>query len=67
MKVEKASVATQKIIYPMIFQYKSETSDILLVNFRKWKSFSESTTKQSIDIKYQLCYNVIELGVANIK
>lgn len=35
MKVEKASVATQKIIYPMIFQYKSETSDILLVNFRK--------------------------------
>ena len=67
MKVEKASVATQKIIYPMIFQYKSETSDILLVNFRKWKSFSESTTKQSIYIKYQLCYNMIELGVANTK
>ena len=67
MKVEKASVPNQKIVYPIIFQYKSETLDILLVNFIKWKSFSESTTKQSIDIKYQLCYNVIELGVANIK
>ena len=67
MKVEKASVPNQKIIYQIIFQYKSEILDILLVNFRKWKSFSESTTKQSIDIKYQLCYNVIELGVANIK
>ena len=67
MKVEKASVPNQKIIYPIIFQYKSEILDILLVNFRKWKSFSESTTKQSIDIKYQLCHNVIELGVANTK
>ena len=67
MKVEKASVPNQKIIYQIIFQYKSEILDILLVNFRKWKSFSESTTKQSIDIKYQLYYNVIELGVANTK
>ena len=31
------------------------------------KKFCESTTKQSIDIKYQLCYNVTELGVANTK
>ena len=35
MKVEKASVPNQKIIYPIIFQYKSETLDILLVNFIK--------------------------------
>lgn len=35
MKVEKASVSNQKIIYPIIFQYKSEILDILLVNFRR--------------------------------
>ncbi len=35
MKVEKASVPNQKIIYQIIFQYKSEILDILLVNFRK--------------------------------